>query len=578
MQLARKLWTLLSPFHHTFFVFLGLLVLFEGIQLVEGSIPSLAITMFSNQSRPQDWIGFVIIIFCTDLVVIWFDNRLDWLIIAQSSYPIYNHLKTVSMKKFLELDLGWHQKHNSGALIGKMNRGIDKVSALLDMVYWEFVPTLIQTVLTIIPLVLLSWPTILVFAIGLVFFMDLSIKSYYARKPLRDYRHDQYEAEWSWSTQMVQSIQTVAMFGQKQRAMDRLAATLTDVQQTGTKEARIGVYKYGRRRMLVTRLSRIAIWIIWISQMSAGILTIPALVYLNTLSEKLFHSFWRFARLFENATEASESVDRLVDLLTQTSVIPSTGVDFGEVPPSIRMCGVSFNYYADSQNGGLNQIDLVIRAGEKVAFVGPSGAGKTTMWRLITGTWRGEGDIFIGEKPVREWQPDALLAMFSFVPQGDDVYIYDDTVANNIAFGRPGATIDEIRTAAQMAGIAQFIEEKLTDGYLTMVGERGVKLSGGQKQRVALARAILANRPILILDEATSSVDAITESEIQERMGTILKGKTAIIIAHRLSTVRDITDRIIVMDQGQIVEEGTHQTLMENDGLYAQMVTLQTAM
>lgn len=577
MQLARKLWTLLSPFHHTFYLFLVLLVLFEGIQLVESSIPSLAITMFTNQSRPQDWIGFVLIVFCTDLVVIWFDNRLDWLIIAQSSYPVYNHLKTITMKKFMELDLAWHQKHNSGALIGKMNRGIDKVSALLDMVYWEFVPTLVQTILTIIPLMILSWPTIIVFLVGLIFFMDLSIKSYYARKPMRDYRHDQYEVEWSWSTQMVQSIQTVAMFGQKGRALDRFTDTLQDIRQTGTKEARLGVYMYGRRRMLVTRISRIVIWLVWISQMSAGTLTIPALVYLNTLSEKLFHSFWRFARLFENATEASESVDRLVDLLEQTSVIPNTGVNFGSVPPSICMRGVTFNYYGDSQNGGLKQISLEIKPGEKVAFVGPSGAGKTTMWRLITGTWRGDGDIFIGGKPVREWQPDALLSMFSFVPQGDDVYIYDDTIANNIAFGRPGASIDEIRFAAQMAGISQFIEEKLTDGYLTKVGERGVKLSGGQKQRVALARAILANRPILILDEATSSVDAITESEIQEKMGTILEGKTAIIIAHRLSTVRDVTDRIIVMDQGVIIEEGTHSSLMQNGGLYAQMVALQTA-
>jgi len=161
------------------------------------------------------------------------------------------------------------------------------------------------------------------------------------------------------------------------------------------------------------------------------------------------------------------------------------------------------------------------------------------------------------------------------VPQGDDVYIFDETIRYNISFPRPEATDEEVINASKLAGIHDFVLG-LKDGYNTQVGERGIRLSGGQKQRVALARAILANRPILILDEATSAVDAITESEIQTNMRTILTGKTALVIAHRLSTVWGLADKIVVMDNGKKVEEGTHAQLVDQGGLYAKMVSLQT--
>lgn len=245
----------------------------------------------------------------------------------------------------------------------------------------------------------------------------------------------------------------------------------------------------------------------------------------------------------------------------------------------ISMRQVCFTYGEDydPDDSGLHDFSLEIDPGTIVAFVGPSGAGKTTIRKLLTGNYPiHNGKIVVGPRCIPEWSLQELRNLFAYVPQGDEVYLFADTIGYNIAFANPEASQDKIEQAARLAGIHDFISG-LPDGYDTQIGERGKRLSGGQKQRVALARAILADRPILILDEATSAVDAITEREIQSQMLQILAGRTAIIIAHRLSTVWDIADKIVVLDNGHKREEGSHHELIQNSGLYAQMVALQTS-
>lgn len=244
----------------------------------------------------------------------------------------------------------------------------------------------------------------------------------------------------------------------------------------------------------------------------------------------------------------------------------------------INLSNVCFTYGHDYDPGesGLHELNLAIDKGSVVALVGPSGAGKTTIRKILTGNYPIHGgQICIGQRCLRDWDSQALRNLYSYVPQGDEVHLFADTARYNIAFAKTTASDAEIIRAASLAGIHEFLSS-LPDGYMTQVGERGKRLSGGQKQRIALARAILADRPILILDEATSAVDAITEREIQNQMKQILTGKTAIIIAHRLSTIWDIADKIVVLDNGRKVEEGTHTELVQLGGLYAQMVALQT--
>ncbi|TAN79714.1 MAG: ABC transporter ATP-binding protein/permease, partial [Gallionella sp.] len=236
----------------------------------------------------------------------------------------------------------------------------------------------------------------------------------------------------------------------------------------------------------------------------------------------------------------------------------------------VRFERASFGYAPDRQI--LSDVDFVIPEGRTVAVVGPSGAGKSTLSRLLFRFYDVQGGrILVNGQDIRKVTQNSLRAAIGIVPQ--DTVLFNDTIYYNIAYGRPGATREEVIAAAQAAHIHEFVES-LPQGYGTTVGERGLKLSGGEKQRVAIARAILKNPAILIFDEATSALDSKSEKAIQAELRAIAQNRTTLVIAHRLSTVVD-ADQILVMDKGHIVERGTHRELLAEGRLYAQMWNLQ---
>jgi ATP-binding cassette subfamily B protein len=271
---------------------------------------------------------------------------------------------------------------------------------------------------------------------------------------------------------------------------------------------------------------------------------------------------------------AAGASERLAELLaTRPSIIaPADPVEPPRAPREIEFGAVSFAYPARPGQLALQDFSLRIAAGERVAVVGPSGAGKTTLLALLLRFYDPQqGAVRIDGVDVRRMDPKALRRLVAVVPQ--DPVIFAMSVLDNVRYGRPGASRDEVRAACERAFALEFIE-RLPQGFDTPLGERGVTLSGGQRQRLSIARALLADRPILLLDEATSSLDAASERLVQQALEALERGRTTLAIAHRLATVQH-ADRIVVMDRGAIVAQGTHAELMREDGLYASLAKLQ---
>ena len=278
--------------------------------------------------------------------------------------------------------------------------------------------------------------------------------------------------------------------------------------------------------------------------------------------------------LWASLQRAAGATDRLYEIIDTVPEIrdPETPTPMGSEPRRIHFEGVRFVYPSRPDREVLDGIDLSIAPGETVALVGPSGAGKTTLTGLVPRFYDvTEGAVRVGGVDVRELRLDELRAVIAIVPQ--DPVLFSGTIADNIAYGDPGASRIRIEAAAKRANAHEFVMA-FPEGYDTLCGERGVQLSGGQRQRVAIARALLADPQILILDEATSSLDAESERLVQDALDELMRGRTTLVIAHRLSTIRD-ADRIVVLEGGRLAEEGTHDALLAKGGLYATLVRTQ---
>lgn len=265
------------------------------------------------------------------------------------------------------------------------------------------------------------------------------------------------------------------------------------------------------------------------------------------------------------------SIESALEVIEATETIKDSGkLTFDSFKSSIKFVGVSFSY--DSKSYALNNINLEIKKGETLALVGPSGSGKTTLVQLIPRFFDlQEGKVEIGGKDVKEYTLRSLRSRIGMVPQ--DVLLFNDSIRNNIKYGKIGASEEELQEVIKKSHL-EYLIERMPQGLDTHIGEKGGRISGGEKQRIAIARALLKDSPILILDEATSSLDAKSEKLIQDAMEELLYGRTAVIIAHRLSTVIN-ADRIVVLNEGRILEEGTHETLLRKNGLYRRLYDIQ---
>jgi len=477
--------------------------------------------------------------------------------------------------KVQRLSTDWHANNFGGSTVRKMTRGKWAFDGFGDTLLLELLPAFLIVVGMLI-IQTMHWPFMgLVFAIGFAIYIAVSVcfTIKYAAPA-----HEAFNTSDSHLGGVIADSVTcnavVKAFGSESREDERFAHESEEwalrVRTSWTRGIDIDQIQSLLMSIMLASIMGLAVW-----RWAEGIFTPGDVGYTMTsyfIVSGYLRNIGRTIRQLQKTLNEMEDIIRfdrmeldVADKANAKELIVNEG--------SVVFENVGFTY--ENQSRALyNDFSLHVKPGEKVALVGHSGSGKSTFVKLVQRLYDvDKGAVLIDGQNVADVTQQSLRQAVSLVPQ--DPLLFHRTMAENIAYGKPDATMDEIKQAAKLAYADEFIAE-LMDGYNTMVGERGVKLSGGERQRVAIARAILADKPILIMDEATSSLDSISEHLIQEGMQNLIEGRTTIMIAHRLSTIKEV-DRILVFDKGEIVEQGTHKELLNiKDGYYKRLFDMQS--
>jgi subfamily B ATP-binding cassette protein MsbA len=483
----------------------------------------------------------------------------DWLgqrVLLALRTDVFRHLQTLAMR--------FYENRRTGELISRLNNDTTVLQSVLGASLAELVIAPLVALGVTGYMAFVSWRLTLVM---LVVAPTVAFMTQQLGVRLRRYSH-QVQANLAIMTADVDEsfllIRVIKMFGLDRAMIRRFNADASEVYRSEMRGSRM-------------RALNAAVVGLFVGMALCGVLLFGAYQILDrrinaaTLIQFMTGMFLvgdavnRFARIIMSLLRAEAAASRTLELLSEVPEIQDApnALTVDKMEGDIRFENVSFSYEPGREV--LREVNLHVQPGEVVALVGPSGAGKTTLAGLVPRLYDvQQGRVLVDGHDVREVTQESLRSFMGFVPQ--DTMLFAGTLRENMAFARPEATDEEIRAAAQAANAADFIET-LPEGYDTQVGEMGVKLSGGQQQRVAIARALLRDPAVLILDEATSSLDRESERIVHQALNTLLRGRTALIIAHRLSTIQN-ADRILVVDGGRIVEEGRHEDLLAQHGVY----------
>ncbi len=475
------------------------------------------------------------------------------------------------------LSLRFHLDRQTGALARAIDRGSQGTQSVLRLAVFNVVPTIIELLLvTAIIWRLFDWrfAAITFCAVGFYAGFTMSFAAWRSR-----IRRTMNDTDNDASTKALDSLlnyETVKYFGNEAHEASRYDGALARYERAAVR-VQVSLNMLNIGQALIIALGLTLIMLLAAQEVRGGAMTVGQFVLVNTYLMQLYQPLGFLGVVYMTIKQGLVDMEQMFRLLevereiTDRPGATALAAHLSDGPAGeVRFEHVQFGYRADRVI--LRGIDFVVPAGRKLAIVGPTGAGKSTISRLLFRFYDvTQGRITIDGEDIRDVAQHSLRAAIGVVPQ--DTVLFNDTIRYNIGYGRVGATQDEIEHAARLAQVHNFIVS-LPDGYDTRVGERGLKLSGGEKQRVAIARTILKDPRILILDEATSALDTRTEQDIQAALRAVARHRTTLVIAHRLSTVVD-ADEIIVLADGLVAERGRHAALLAREGLYARMWALQ---
>ncbi len=479
--------------------------------------------------------------------------------IRQISLNMFKHLHNLSLE--------FHLNRQTGALAKFIDRGTKGIDFLLRYVLFSTVPTFFEIFLVSGILFYLYGPwyaVITLTTISFYFYLTFQITEW-----RNEFRKRMNKADNEVSTKMIDSLlnfETVKYFNNEKFEFDRLDKSLGDYELAANQSRHsLSLLNIAQTFIITTGITLMLVMSAY--GIKTGDIDVGGFIVINSYMLQLYQPLNWLGSVYREIRQSLTDMENMFSLL---EISPTTQDVFGKMPQSditeIKFDNVSFDY--NIRRTIIKNISFVVPNGKKVAIVGPTGAGKSTISRLLFKFYEPKaGVIYINNININKISQESLREIIGVVPQ--DTVLFNDTIYYNIAFGKTGASKEEVISAAKNADIHDFISI-LPDGYQTIVGERGLKLSGGEKQRVAIARTILKNPKIFFFDEATSALDTSTEKEIQKNLENISKNKTTLIIAHRLSTAAN-ADQIIVLDKGVIIEQGNHESLLLKKGKYFEM-------
>jgi ATP-binding cassette, subfamily B, bacterial len=485
---------------------------------------------------------------------------------AQAALNVAMDLRVNVYAHLQKLDLDYFAESRTGDLSYRLTEDIDRIGEVVGKFFHQFVPSILQLVLVMGYMFYLNW--VLTLTTLLVAPLVAMLIAWFGNRMLDLSRRsqDQVSSLSSLLSEVFSGIRLIRAFATEPFEIQRFKAEAEQNRRRKYATDRIRAIQYPVIGFLeaigICMLFILGAWLI-----SQGMLTGKQFVAFGAGVLLLIDPIVNTTSSYNEIKQAEASVDRIFEIFhVQPTVTEKLNAEIlPEVTGKVEYKNIQFHYQADQPI--LREISFLAFSGEVIALVGSSGAGKSTLMNLLMRFYDPcGGEILIDGIKIQDVTLQSLRRQIAIVPQ--ETILFSGTIASNIAFGQDAFEMEAVEAAAKVANAHEFISQ-LPHGYLTWVGERGVNLSGGQRQRIAIARAVLHNPKILILDEATSALDAESESLVQEALQRLMEGRTVFVIAHRLATVRN-SDRIFVLEQGQIIESGTHDQLIQQEGRYAQ--------
>ncbi len=489
------------------------------------------------------------------------------------SVNVQTDIKNITTKKLAKLQYSYFDSNGTGTIMNKLISDVFLIEELFSEIIPQFAMNIITVITVGIYIIILDYRLFLVTVICYPLLMWLANVASKKLGKLSGKRRGLYDDLENTTLDAFNGMIVGRTYNLYEKMNVRIGTVVDSILKNEYTRTLVGSVSLVLGN-IIRWIPKIVCYVFAMYEVFGGKMSLGALLAFSILLDRMVHPLGEIPSMINAVREQSVSFRRINDIVNQPDEVSGTNTYTPDASkPAITMEHINFSY--DGERTIFSDLNLEIEMGKNTALVGSSGGGKSTVFRIMCGFYLPQsGSYKLFGHDYKDWDVRELRKNFALVSQ--NVYLFPDSIAVNVAYGRPGATIAEVKEACRYANIDEFIET-LPDGYDTFVGERGVKLSGGQRQRISIARAFLKNAPILLLDEPTSAVDVGTERLIQQALDRISEGKTVVTIAHRLSTIEN-ADKILVFDNGRIAESGSHEELLNMNGIYRGLYTKESQM